>query len=324
MINRRRFRVRKANPTPGDAHINVPLTNISVAYVQDATAFVADRAFPVVPVAQQSNLYYLYNKSDFLRDEAKPRAPATQSAGSGFALSTDSYACLVDAFHKDIDDQLRANADTVLQLDRSATEFVTQKLMLRRELKWTSKFFVTGVWATDHTPSTLWTSSSSDPGADVEVAKQTILQSTGFEPNTMVMAYEVFSTLRRNAAIRDQFKYTSADSIDEAMMARFFGIEKVLVLRAVYESAHEGATSSMSYVYSSKSVLVCYAAPAPSLLTPTAGYTFAWTGFTGGTDGWRIKRIRADLEGADRIEGEHALDMKVVASALGYFLDAVI
>ncbi len=318
-----RTQVLKAQPTPGDVHINVPLTNISVAYIQGADTFIADKVFPVVPVSQQSNVYYLFNKSDFLRDEAKPRAPGTESAGGGFQLTTAPYACLVEAFHKDVDDQVRANADTVLSLDQAATEFVTQKLLIRRERKWAAAYFTTGIWGTDITPGTLWSAPGSTPLADVETGKMAILNNTGFMPNTMVMGAQVFSALRNNAAIRDQFKYTSAQSIDADMMARYFGVERILVMNAVYESAQEGATSSMAFV-GGKSALLCYTAKSPSLLQPTAGYTFAWTGFTGGSNGWRIKRIRADLIGSDRVEGEHALDMRVVASAMGYFFSAVV
>src|SRR4051812_7942262 len=109
-----RTQFQKAQPTPSDVHVNAPLTNISVAYIQDQSLFVADRIFPVVPVQNQSNLYYIFNKEDFLRDEAKPRAPSTESAGGGFNLTTASYAAVVEAFHKDVDDQVRANADSVL------------------------------------------------------------------------------------------------------------------------------------------------------------------------------------------------------------------
>ncbi len=318
--------VRKAQPTPGDVHINTPLTNISVAYIQDAAGFVADKVFPVVPVQQQSNLYYLFNKSDFNRDQAKPRAPGSQSAGGGFNVTTDSYSCLVEAFHKDIDDQLRANADSVLSLDRAATEWVTQILMIRRERKWATKYFTTGIWASDHTPSVLWDAgATSNPALDVGVARTTIQQSTGFRPNVLVVNPQVHEALRTNPTVKEQFKYTSSDSIDEAMLARYFGqalIDGSLVA-GVYETAAEGATSSMGFI-GGKNALLVYAAPSPSLMAPSAGYTFAWSGFTGGINGTRIKRIRAELESSDRIEGEHALDMKVVATSLGYMLNAVI
>ena len=42
------------NPTASDVHVNRPLTNISIAYTQDASTFVADKVFPNIPVAKQS------------------------------------------------------------------------------------------------------------------------------------------------------------------------------------------------------------------------------------------------------------------------------
>src|ERR1017187_6613169 len=47
-------------PTLQDVHVNRPLTNISVAYLQEAAGveFVADKAFPAVPVENKSDLYY--------------------------------------------------------------------------------------------------------------------------------------------------------------------------------------------------------------------------------------------------------------------------
>lgn len=310
-------------PTPGDAHVNGPLTNISVAWFQGADGYVADKVFPIVPVAKQSDLYYEYTKEDLLRDEAKPRAPGTESAGGGFTLSTTTYSCLVEAFHKDVDDQLRANADSVLQLDSAAAQFVAQKLAIRRERRWMSKFFTTGIWGTDITPSTLWSAASSDPQKDVETGKMAIQAVTGFKPNTLVLGARVLSGLRTNQAIRDQFKYTSADSIDVAMLAGYFNIDRVLVAEAVYTSGNEGGTQTTDFM-AGKHALLCYSAPSPSLMQPTAGYIFAWSGFTGSVDGMRTKRFRMENIASDRIEGEMAYDMKKVAGSMGYFFNGAV
>jgi hypothetical protein len=312
-----------ATPTPGDVHVNAPLTNISVAYVQSGNSFVADKVFPTVGVERQSDLFYKFNKGDFLRDEAKVRGPASESAGGGFRVTTDSYSAVPTAFHKDVDDQLRANADSVLSLDRAATEYVTQKLLISRERTWASSFFTTGVWGTDSTPSTLWSAANSTPLKDVEAGKMSILQNTGFMPNTMVMGAQVFSALRDNATIRDQFKYTSADSIDLAMLARFFNIERVLVMQGVYTSSAEGQSDTQAFI-GGKNSLLCYSAPSPSLMTPTAGYTFAWSGYTGSIGGMRIKKWREERLAADRIEGEMAYAQKVVASEMGYFFSSCV
>ena len=37
-------------PTRQQIHIDRPLTNISVAYMQDAKNFIADKVFPTIPV----------------------------------------------------------------------------------------------------------------------------------------------------------------------------------------------------------------------------------------------------------------------------------
>ena len=66
--------VRKAQPTPQQAHYNVPLNNIVIAYMQSAQ-MVSEALFPVVGVAKQSDIFYRYDLDTFYRDDAKPRAP---------------------------------------------------------------------------------------------------------------------------------------------------------------------------------------------------------------------------------------------------------
>lgn len=312
-------------PVPSDAHVNAPLTNISVAYVQDQSNYVFDKVFPIVGVEKQSDLYYTFTKEDFYRDEAKPRAPATESAGGGFNLSTTPYGCIVEAFHKDVDDQLRANADSVLQLDRAATEFATQKILIRRERRWISSFFATGIWATDVTPGTLWSvSATATPRQDVETGKLAIQAATGFKPNVLVLGPRVLSALRSVAQVTDQFKYTSSDSIDEDMLAGFFGVDRVLTMGAVYTSTVEGNATQTTDFMAGKHALLAYVAPSPSLMTPTAGYTFAWNGYTGAVNGIRVNKFRMDPLRADRIEVECAYDCRKVVAAMGYFFNGAV
>lgn len=322
-IKKRLANIRKGQPTGGDVHIKAALTNISVAWVQDQSTYHAAEIFPVVGVQHQSDLFYKFNKDDFLRDEAKPRAPGSESAGGGYGFTTATYNCLVEAFHKDIDDQLRANADSVFQLDQQGTEFVTQKLLLRRENRWISSFYKTGVWGTDITPTNLWDVTASTPKKDVSVGRLAIQITSGFKPNTLVLGPQVFEALTYNADIQNQFKYTSANSIDTAMMARYFNIDRVLVLDAISSTATEGAASAINFM-AGKHALLCYSAPAPGLMQPTAGYTFAWTGYTGAVGGWRMKKFRMENIASDRVEGEMAYDFQVIAPELGYFMHDIV
>lgn len=312
-------------PTSSQVHVDAILTNISVAYMQKSENFIANKVFPIVPVEKQSDKYYTYTKNDWFRDEAQLRADATESAGGGYNLSTSSYSADVWAFHKDVGDQTRANADAPINVDREAAEFVTSRLLLKMETQWVSNFFSTSIWANDVTPGNLWSDyTNSDPLSDVEDGKRAILATTGFEPNTLVLGYDVFKELKNHPDLVDRIKYTSSNVITADMMARMFDIDRVLVSKSVKATNNEGATGAYDFT-AGKNALLCYSAPAPGLLQPSAGYVMSWTGVSGGL-GQTIgtSRIRMDSVRADRIEGEMAFDMKVVASDLGYFFSAVV
>tara|TARA_A100001201_G_scaffold138635_3_gene129729 strand:- start:332 stop:1288 length:957 start_codon:yes stop_codon:yes gene_type:complete len=310
------------SPTTSDVHVDAILTNMSIAYMQDADHFVAGKVFPTVPVQKQSDLYYTYTQADFFRDAVELRADGTESAGTGYGLSTDSYSALVYALHKDIGDQVRANSDAPLSPDQDATRFLTQQMLLRQEIDWASKYFTTSVWGTDSTPSTLWSAASgSDPIGDVQTGINTVLTNTGYKPNTMVMSYAVFSILKNHADIIDRYKYTSSASITEELLASVLGVDRVLVMGGIKNTAAEGASASYSQI-GDKDACLLYVAPNAGIMAPSAGYNFSWTGLaqSGGIGtNTAISRFRMDHLRADRIEIESAWSYKVVSSALGYF-----
>ncbi len=312
-------------PTSSQVHVDAILTNVSVAYMQSQENFIASRVFPIVPVEKQSDKFFTYTKNDWFRDEAMRRGDATESAGGGYNLSTDSYAADVWAFHKDVGDQTRANADAPINVDREAAEFVTSRLLLKMETEFVSNYFTSGVWGTDETPSNLWSDyTSSDPINDIEDGKASILGTTGFEPNTLVLGYEVFKALKNHPDLVDRIKYTSSSTITNEMMARIFEVDRVLVAKAVKATNNEGGSEAYSFTHGNDALLT-YSAPTPGLLQPSGGYVMSWTGVSGGLGSTiGTSRLRLDSLRADRIEGEIAFDMKVVASDLGYFFNGAV
>ncbi len=314
-------------PTRSDVHVNRPLTNISIAYIQRAADFIADKVFPIVPVMKQSDLYFTYDKAYWFSTEAQKRGPGTESAGSGYKVNSDnSYFCDVWAVHKDVDDQTRANADQPLDLDRDATLFCTQQMLLRREVQFMTKYIVNGIWtgATNLTPSTKWDHSGSDPMADIDAKKSEIKSKTGFMPNTLIVASDVFFALRNNAAVLDRIKYTQKGIVTEELLAMLFGVEKFLVASAVLNSAAEGVAADNNFLISDAGLLV-YSNPSPSILQPSGGYIFSWQGLFGaGAQGNRISSFRMEQLKSDRIEGEMAFSMKQVGADLGCYLTGLL
>lgn len=323
-------------PTKGQAHIDKALTNISVAYMQDGSAFIADKVFPRIPVKKQSDVYFVYNKGDFFRDEARVRAGASESVGGEYGVeSAAPYYCKLHAFHKDVTEQDRQNYDEPLDADTDATDFVTQKMLVRREVEWADKYFKPGVWTTEITGV------ASAPGANQtlqfdQVASNPIVtvtneivkmaSKTGFRPNTIVMSPAVFYALKNHEDILDRIKYTQKGVVTTDLLCTLFEVDSIHVAWAVVNSATQGATDSINFVMG-KHMLLCYVAPRPALKTPSAGYIFTWTGLLGaGAYGNRIVRLPMDQLGlgTERIEGEIAFDAKVIAQDLAVFFKDIV
>lgn len=316
-------------PTLSSVHVDAVLSNISTAYMQDEMSFIAGRVFPIVPVEKKTDVYYTYNKNDFMRDEMQRRAPGDESAGSGYGLSTASYSCDVFALHKDIDDQTRANSDNPLNPDRDATMFLTQQALIKREKQWVSDYFTTSVWATDKTGGsdfTVWSDfAGSDPIGDVDAGITAILKSTGRRPNTLVLGFEVYQKLKRHPDIIDLFyKASQGGMVSTQMMASIWDLDNVYISQAVNATNNEGETAAYGFVQG-KHALLAYVNQNPGLLAPSAGYVFSWTGVSGGLNlPNAISRFRIDERKSDRIEIEAAWDNKVVGTDLGYFFSGCV
>lgn len=321
-----------AQPTRSDVHVNRPLTNMSIAYIQRATAFVASRVFPVIPVMKQSDKYFQYTKDWWFRSGAAKRAPGTESAGGGFHVdNSPTFFADVWSFHQDISDQIRANADQPLDLDRDATLYVTQNMLLRRETVFAQKYLNSGVWTGSTTGSdidlstgTQWDLTGSDPMQDIDNQKQHIGSQTGFLPNTLVVSPDIHYVLRNNAAVQDRIKYTQRGVVTGDILASLFGVDNYLVAEAVVNTADEGATGAFQYL-NKNAMLLVYANPAPSILQPSGGYIFAWKGLYGaGNEGTRIKTFRMEHLESDRVEGDMAFDMHLTGADLGAFFYNVV
>jgi hypothetical protein len=328
-------------PTARAVHTDQPLTNISVAFLQNASNFVAPRVFPNIRVQKQSDVYYTYDRGYFNRNQAKLRAPATEAAIAGFGLSTDSYRADVYALKAQIAWQVEANADTPVQLERANTEMLLHQMMIKREVDWATANFTTGVWGTDYagvasSPGTgevvQWSDQTSgDPIGDIRDAKTDIMESTGMMPNTMVMSQRVLDALIDHPDIVDRIKYSGGVGnanpamASEQTLAQLFGIDRILVMRAIQNTAAEGDANAHSFI-GGKNALLAYVAPTPGLMTPSAGYTFTWSGYQGGGNefGVTVTRREDDKIKATEIETEMSYDHKVVAADCASFFSAIV
>ena len=321
-----------SQPRRTQVHVDGPLTNISIAYNQGAENFIADKVFPILPVPKQSDVFFTYDRTDFFRIDTQKRGPGTESAGSGYNMSTDNYFAEVYALHKDIDDQLRGNADSPIDLDRDATEFITLDMMLDREQKWVDAFFATSTWtgsltAGDITPGDLWDTVAGTPLDDIAEQADSVAEKTGKRPNTFVCGPEVWKELKEHPDTLDRIKFGSnAGSpaiVNKNLFAQLIEVDNVFVPQATRNTAGEGETASYDFFYG-KSAALLYVEPQPGILKASAGYTFSWTGLGNNNFGTAVSKFRMEPLKSDRIEIESAYDQKQIAADMGVFFDSVV
>jgi hypothetical protein len=328
-------------PTARAVHTDQPLTNISVAFLQNASNFVASRVFPNIRVQKQSDVYYTYDRGFFNRNQAKLRAPATEAAIAGFGLSTDNYRADVVALKTQLAWQVEANADAPVQLERANTELLLHQMLIQKEVDWATKYFGSGIWGTNYagvasSPGTgevvQWSDQTSgDPISNIRTAKTDMMEATGFMPNTGVMSQRVVDELLDHPDIVDRIKYSGGVGnqnpamASEQTLAQLFGLERILVMRAIQNTAAEGDANAHSFI-GGKNALLAYVAPTPGLMTPTAGYTFTWSGYQGGGNefGVTTSRREDDKIKATEVEAEMAYTHKLVASDLGVMFNDIV
>jgi len=303
--------------TTSEVHVDAALSNVSLAYAQESTSFVSNRVFGTVPVTQLSNKYHVFDKAQWLRSEAALRGTGAPTRGGNFTMSTGTYSCDEYGFHMDVDDTVARNADAGVDILTSATQYVTEKLLQKRDQVFAAAAFTTSVWTgstsgSDITPSTVWSASGGTPIKDIADQQAAVHAKTGRKPGTLLLGKDVYAALKDSDDILDRVKYTERGVVTTDLLAALFDVDEVIVAGSIVNSAQEGATASYAPVFDADDALLIYKPANPGLLTPAAGYMFQF-------DDLRTLRYRMDAHHSERIETLAAFDFKVTGADLGVF-----
>ena len=306
-------------PTLSDIHTDAALTDFSVAIFQDRAKFVAPSIFPVVNVPQRSGLYYVYDKNELNRSDARKRAPGTEAPVRTYKLSDDTYHAEVYSIAVDVSEQETANADPALDPEEDATRVATNDVMVAMDRQWTNAAFSTGIWATESTGT--WNTSTGDPVGDLQTGILTMLEATGKRPNTLVLGAESwYSGLWASTQIIDRLPTNAPRIVTPGFIGELFGFQNTYILETVEFTGDEGTTGDPSFIHEDHALLA-YVDPNAGLREATAGKTFVWSGLVGGGNGIRTKRLEMPWQDAmPRVEVDTAFDFKVVATDLGYLV----
>lgn len=311
-----------ALPTLNDVHAVDPvLQGMLVGYAQAETRFAALDAFPAIP-SDKSGTYYSFDKKYWFLDGLEERAPGGEFAKGGFGVSTATYDTIQFAKSYVLPDEINSARQFNLSLEQVGVRWLAQQSFIRKERAFSADFMTTGVWGTDNTGATDWDDSSGVPVTDCLTARRTVSQATGYTPNSIIMGEIVYDALLVNAQIKTLLQYTQTMTVEtvKGLLAAVLGFDTLLVSRAIYNSANEGQSASMSPVMDDDA-LVFYNDPMAGEFGATAGKTFVWN--EGGGAGSQNSYMDESRD-ATVIKHKEQWDQKVVAADLGYFFSDIV
>jgi len=304
-------------PLPSQIHRDRPLENISVAFKSDR--LIAQELSPSVPVKHESDTYYVHSQ-DSLILPATLRANGGEANESDWNVSTSSYTLEEHALKKIVTDRDRNNADPPLRMDVDATEYLTEKILLRRETLLATLVNTTGTWAnnTSLTSTLTWNTSATNPITQIDSAASLIAQSCGKTPNVVVLNDPTWRIAKENSATVDRIKYTSAESLSPAMLAKLFGVDKLLIGGGIVDTAEFGInTVTMGWIWTD-AAFIGYVEPSAGLNKVSALYTFQ--GQEGGIP-YKVQRWRDDPRSGDWIQVTTLFRHSAIATGAGYLIN---
>lgn len=318
------------------------LTNMALSYYQNSANYFAKAIFPICPVQLSSDNYYIFSKEDLLRDNWTRKPAYGKVAPAVVSESTGTYNCTVDQMIMGIDqirqtDLQRRMGPSIRDPKQQRTKTIAEQANIHQDVQFANSFFKSGVWNNEWSgvaasPSgkqfIKFSDDNSEPIKFVDERKTAMHESTGRTPNRLALGANVFNALKEHPAILERVKYGGSTanpaSVTEKVLAELFGVEKLVVLKSIYNKANMGEDENMSFIGDPNAFMLAYATNSPAVDEPSAGYIFTWDMLGNGQILPILNYLGESGTHTEYVEGLMANDMKKTSDDLAVFCkDAV-
>jgi len=304
--------------------INPILTAIALGYVN--AELIADIVAPRVGVGGEQFKYTVHgmehfdSQSDLVGRSGRTNEvefQATQADGS-----VRDHGLETPIPYSDIEAALASGGrfDPVA----NATLKLTKKIALNREIRVAGMVFAAATYPTGNkvqlTGNDQWNSgdAAADPVEDIFAAIDSML----IKPNMMVLGSTVANVLRRSSAISTALGGSAGAGavVDLPSIASLFGLQRVVVGQASYNTAKPGQTRALGQIWGKHAALL----RVDGTPTDMDEITFMATAQYGDKESgdWEDKNI--GLRGGKRVRVGESVRELVLASDVGYLIEDAI
>lgn len=302
--------------------VDAVLTNVARAF--RPSGFISQTILPRVPVEVDSGKYPVFD--GFFDDDTDPKvADRVETPEVDFEWSEDTYYCEDYRLKASITKKEERNAHSVLRLRQNKLTTVQTRMAIRRERRVAEMLRKTtngGQLNLGAGVSNKWNVDAATIEADIKTGSLASYNATGLGTNTIVIPYEVAYEMAIQQDIREIIKYTvPGDRIliegERVLPAVLHGHKVVIPKGAMRNTAKEGATKSLSDIWSDSVRLIYVPEGGGGWGIPATGYTFV-------AEPEIVDRWRDDDPPVEFVRAWECVDEKVAAPDLGYEINDVL
>lgn len=223
--------------TPLGMQFDGRLSNVSVQYKNGE--YIADMVLPPTPSDKKKGVYKVYDKAERFTIPPTLVGPKSVPNEVDWNVTEDTFVCKDYGLDDYVSQEDIDNADAPIQPLSDAVEFVTNLLLMDKEKAVADAVFAAANYATANKIDIAgaWATLSTDIVAQIHAG----IRACFARPNVLVMGIDTWLKFARNEKIIAFIKGTLKDqSVSKEEVAQAFGLSKVLVGEARYNTAKKG------------------------------------------------------------------------------------
>lgn len=308
------------------AYRDALLTNVSIAYMNDAKDYVGKFIAPFVKVEKDSWEIFNYGKQSMriVNDEKSIGGSYNKvrySVERAQHYFLKDYGLIGEVFEEDVD-----NAETPLNAETDTTELLTAQFLLNMEKRIAGVINTTNITQNVTLSGTSrWSdySGTSDPIANIQTAINTIHANTGKYANSILLSFDTVIALKNHPKILARYQNNAVitDQMVKDSLGAILGIQNVYFGNAREITDNSPVATPMSLIWSNIA-LVFYAETTPTLKSVSFMKTYAKR------DGHEVTKLGQDKLASEALERKvyskvrvaHKYDQVVVDAKAAYLI----
>ena len=303
--------------------VDVILTNIARAYKPQGLIY--NEVLPTIPVVEDSGKYMVFDGffDDDTDNKVSDRA-LTPEIDTNW--STDTYYCEDYRLKVTVTEKELRNVHSAVRLRQTKTEALLMRMALRRERRAAALLRKTtngGGLNLGAAPSVNWDQSTATIEVDIKTGAMAVRDVIGMTTNTIVIPYKVAYEMAMQEDIRALLRWDVTGrpqnvlELGDRLLPNVIHGHRVIIPGAMYNTAGEGGTKSLSDIWGDHVRLLYIAPGGGGWGVPSVGYSFKALPEV-------VDRWKDNDPPVESIRAWECVDEKITAPDAGYELASVL